>query len=98
MLKERYIKEKITSSLPQEKKEKKEGEIIIVDKKDIERIRENSSILRIKKEKAKEFGINPERYSREITPEEIEKLVNETCEKNENLEKECLLFCIKYFA
>ena len=95
MFRENLIERKTEVSLPQEKKEKKEEEIIIVDKKEIERIRENSSILRIKKEKAKEFGINPERYSREITPEEIEKLVNEICEKNENLEKERLLFCIK---
>jgi len=95
MFKEGQIERKREIPSIQEKKEEEEGKIIIIDKKNIEKVRENPSLLRIKKEKAKEFGIDPERYSREIIPEETEKLVNEICKKNENLEKECLLFCIK---
>ncbi len=95
VFREKHIERKREIAPTQEEKEKKKEEIIIVDEKDIEVVRGNPTLLRIKKEKAKEFGINPERYSREITPEEIKKLVNETCERNENLEKECLLICIK---
>jgi|GEM_PF-4488315 len=94
VLKESQIKRKAEVPSSQERKEKEE-KIIIIDKKDIEVVRGNPVHLRIKEEKAKEVGINPERCSKEITKEEIEKLVNETCERNKNLEKECLLICIK---
>jgi len=94
VFKESQIKRKAEFPSSQEKKEREE-KIIIVDKKDIEVVRGNPVHLRIKEEKAKEVGINPERCSKEITKEEIEKLVNETCERNKNLEKECLLICTK---
>ena len=94
VFKESQIKRKVEVPLSQERKEEKE-KIIIVDKKDIEAVRGNPVHLRIKEEKAKEVGINLERCSKEITKEEIEKLVNEACERNKNLEKECLLICIK---
>jgi len=94
VFKENQIKRKAEVPSSQERKEKGE-KIIIIDEKDIEVVRGNPVHLRIKEEKAKEVGINPERYSKEITKEDIEKLVNETCERNKNLEKECLLICTK---
>ncbi len=58
---------------------------------ELEMVRGNPLLWRIKEEKAKDLGINTKLYSREIKNGEIEKLVNDVCEENKNLERKCLL-------